>query len=60
MSVNNSLYLGPIQEWGTKEQKEKWITPFTTGDKVMPLYTTPMSCNYCCFLGRMFRLIRTR
>lgn len=34
MSVNNSLYLGPIQQFGNKEQKEKFITPFTTGDKV--------------------------
>ncbi|CAG9814981.1 unnamed protein product [Phaedon cochleariae] len=34
MSVNNSLYLGPILHWGTQEQKEKFITPFTKGDKV--------------------------
>ncbi|XP_044261361.1 short-chain specific acyl-CoA dehydrogenase, mitochondrial [Tribolium madens] len=34
MSVNNSLYLGPIQYFGNKEQKEKFITPFTKGDKV--------------------------
>ncbi|CAH0548569.1 unnamed protein product [Brassicogethes aeneus] len=34
MSVNNSLYLGPIMEWGTKEQKEKYITPYTDGNKV--------------------------
>jgi butyryl-CoA dehydrogenase len=35
MSVNNSLYLGPIEYFGTEEQKEKYITPFTTGDKVV-------------------------
>lgn len=34
MSVNNSLYLGPILHFGTKEQKEKYIAPFTKGDKV--------------------------
>ncbi|KAL1501447.1 hypothetical protein ABEB36_006764 [Hypothenemus hampei] len=34
MSVNNSLYIGPILQWGTKEQKEKWIKPFTNGQKV--------------------------
>ncbi|KAJ8982574.1 hypothetical protein NQ317_005045 [Molorchus minor] len=34
MSVNNSLYLGPIHKWGTPEQKEKFIRPFTDGDKV--------------------------
>lgn len=34
MSVNNSLYLGPILQYGTKEQKEKFVRPFTTGDKV--------------------------
>ncbi|XP_064163677.1 short-chain specific acyl-CoA dehydrogenase, mitochondrial [Anguilla rostrata] len=34
VSVNNSLYLGPVLKFGTEEQKEKWITPFTTGEKV--------------------------
>uniref|UniRef100_A0A2K5QBZ5 Short-chain specific acyl-CoA dehydrogenase, mitochondrial n=1 Tax=Cebus imitator TaxID=2715852 RepID=A0A2K5QBZ5_CEBIM len=34
MSVNNSLYLGPILKFGSKEQKQKWITPFTSGDKI--------------------------
>lgn len=34
MSVNNSLYLGPIDKFGTAEQKEKYILPFTDGSKV--------------------------
>lgn len=34
MSVNNSLYLGPILKFGTPEQKQRWITPFTSGDKI--------------------------
>ncbi|PNJ82351.1 ACADS isoform 2 [Pongo abelii] len=34
MSVNNSLYLGPILKFGSKEQKQKWVTPFTSGDKI--------------------------
>lgn len=34
MSVNNSLYLGPILQWGSKEQKEKYIPPFTQGERV--------------------------
>ncbi|XP_068190327.1 short-chain specific acyl-CoA dehydrogenase, mitochondrial isoform X2 [Antennarius striatus] len=34
VSVNNSLYIGPILKFGTEEQKRQWITPFTTGDKV--------------------------
>ncbi|XP_057663652.1 short-chain specific acyl-CoA dehydrogenase, mitochondrial [Diorhabda carinulata] len=34
MSVNNSLFLGPILEWGTPEQKDKFIKPFTGGDRV--------------------------
>uniref|UniRef100_A0A1B6DC32 Short-chain specific acyl-CoA dehydrogenase, mitochondrial n=1 Tax=Clastoptera arizonana TaxID=38151 RepID=A0A1B6DC32_9HEMI len=34
MSVNNSLYLGPIAKFGTKAQKEKFIQPFTDGSKV--------------------------
>ncbi|XP_033030769.1 short-chain specific acyl-CoA dehydrogenase, mitochondrial [Lacerta agilis] len=34
MSVNNSLYLGPILKFGSEEQKHKWISPFTNGDKI--------------------------
>lgn len=34
MSVNNSLYLGPIDYFGTDKQKEKYITPFVTGEKI--------------------------
>lgn len=34
MSVNNSLYLGPLLEWGTAEQKDKFARPFTTGLKI--------------------------
>lgn len=31
MSVNNSLYIGPILAFGNEEQKKKFISPFTTG-----------------------------
>ncbi|TDH02326.1 hypothetical protein EPR50_G00172760 [Perca flavescens] len=34
VSVNNSLYIGPILKNGTEEQKTQWITPFATGEKV--------------------------
>lgn len=34
MSVNNSLYLGPLQTFGNEEQKQKYITPYTDGKKV--------------------------
>jgi butyryl-CoA dehydrogenase len=34
MSVNNSLYLGPIAGFGNDKQKEKYIRPFTNGDIV--------------------------
>ncbi|XP_036823231.1 short-chain specific acyl-CoA dehydrogenase, mitochondrial isoform X3 [Oncorhynchus mykiss] len=34
VSVNNSLYIGPILKFGTPEQKDQWITPFTNGEKV--------------------------
>nr|XP_055063641.1 short-chain specific acyl-CoA dehydrogenase, mitochondrial [Misgurnus anguillicaudatus] len=34
VSVNNSLYLGPVLKFGTEEQKKQWIAPFTTGEKV--------------------------
>jgi len=34
MSVNNSLYLGPIMKNATAAQKEKFVTPFLDGQKV--------------------------
>jgi len=34
MSVNNSLYLGPILKYGNEKQKEKFITPFTKGEHI--------------------------
>ncbi|CAH1392881.1 unnamed protein product [Nezara viridula] len=34
MSVNNSLYLGPILAFGSEKQKELFINPFTDGSKV--------------------------
>ncbi|XP_057674713.1 short-chain specific acyl-CoA dehydrogenase, mitochondrial isoform X2 [Corythoichthys intestinalis] len=34
VSVNNSLYLGPILKFGSEDQKQKWIPPFTDGQRV--------------------------
>ncbi len=34
MSVNNSLYCGPITKFGTQAQKEKYLTPFASGQKL--------------------------
>jgi len=34
MSVNNSLYLGPVLGFGSEKQKEEFIPPFTDGSKV--------------------------
>ncbi|KAF9795731.1 hypothetical protein SFRURICE_018859 [Spodoptera frugiperda] len=34
MSVNNSLYLGPVMHWGNDKQKEQFVTPFCTGEIV--------------------------
>ncbi|XP_068609139.1 short-chain specific acyl-CoA dehydrogenase, mitochondrial [Brachionichthys hirsutus] len=34
VSVNNSLYIGPILKFGSDEQKREWIAPFTAGDRV--------------------------
>jgi len=34
MSVNNSLYLGPVNKFGNAQQKEKFVTPFTDGSRV--------------------------
>ncbi|XP_050667286.1 short-chain specific acyl-CoA dehydrogenase, mitochondrial [Leptidea sinapis] len=34
MSVNNSLYLGPLLHWGTDKQKSDFVSPYCAGDKV--------------------------
>lgn len=34
MSVNNSLYLGPVQKYATEAQKEQFLKPFLNGDRV--------------------------
>lgn len=34
MSVNNSLYCGPIVKFGTESQKKKYLTPFAVGEKL--------------------------
>merc|ERR1712106_1009058 len=34
MSAHNSLYLGPIKYFGNHQQKEEYITPYVSGDKI--------------------------
>lgn len=34
MSVNNTLYLGPIENWGNETQKNEFIQPFVDGSRV--------------------------
>ncbi|KAL7648937.1 UNVERIFIED_CONTAM: hypothetical protein RMT77_000872 [Armadillidium vulgare] len=34
ISLNNTLFLSPILNFGNEEQKEKWILPFTNGEKI--------------------------
>lgn len=34
MSVNNSLYLGPVLAFGNEKQKKEYIEPFTNGEKI--------------------------
>ena len=34
MSVNNSLYCEPVLEFGTEEQKRKFLVPFASGKKI--------------------------
>jgi butyryl-CoA dehydrogenase len=34
MSVNNSLYCGPVAKFGTEAQKQRFLTPFASGQKV--------------------------
>jgi len=34
MSVNNSLYCGPVLAHASTEQKEEWLRPFASGEKL--------------------------
>ena len=34
MSVNNSLYCGPVKHFGNEAQKAEYLTPFASGDKL--------------------------
>ncbi len=34
LSVNNSLYCDPVLKYGTDEQKERWLKPFASGEKL--------------------------
>lgn len=34
MSVNNSLYCGPLQKFGTEEQKKRLLVPFARGERL--------------------------
>lgn len=34
LSVNNSLFCGPVQRFGTEEQKRKFLVPHASGEKV--------------------------
>ena len=44
MSVNNSLYAHGLLKFGTEEQKEKFLTPVVTGEKIGAYsLTEPMS-----------------
>src|SRR5882672_6604409 len=34
LSVNNSLYCDPVLKFGTDPQKERWLKPFASGEKL--------------------------
>ncbi|KAG5666384.1 hypothetical protein PVAND_014413 [Polypedilum vanderplanki] len=34
MTVNNTLYLGPVKNFGNEAQKKEFLTPYTDGDKI--------------------------
>src|SRR5207302_336508 len=34
LSVNNSLYCDPVLQYGTDEQKDRWLKPFARGEKL--------------------------
>src|SRR5687767_6747513 len=40
ISAHNGLGCGPIQRWGTDEQKQKWLPILTMGDKLGALALT--------------------
>ncbi|KAG0418318.1 hypothetical protein HPB47_004957 [Ixodes persulcatus] len=64
MSVNNSLFLGAVLKYGTEAQKEKFIRPFTTGERVgcfalsePVLFETEVNCLHSChFQGTVVTL----
>ncbi len=44
MSVNNSLYCDPVLKYGTPAQKERWLAPYASGQKLGCFgLTEPMS-----------------
>jgi alkylation response protein AidB-like acyl-CoA dehydrogenase len=44
MSVNNSLYCDPVYKFGTGAQKERWLAPYASGQKLGCFgLTEPMS-----------------
>lgn len=34
MSVNNSLYLGPLEHFGSEQLKQQFVVPYTAGERV--------------------------
>lgn len=34
MSVNNSLYLGALAHFGSEQQKQEFVVPYTSGERV--------------------------
>merc|ERR1719502_971895 len=34
MSVNNSLYCDPVNNYGTEAQRQQWLVPFASGEKL--------------------------
>jgi butyryl-CoA dehydrogenase len=57
MSVNNSLYCGPVDAYATPAQKEQYLTPYASGEKLgcfalsepgMRRVTLVYLCCYLC------------
>ena len=34
LSAHHSLYCAPVEKWATPEQKERWLTPYASGEKL--------------------------
>jgi butyryl-CoA dehydrogenase len=49
-SVNNSLYCGPLDKFGTDAQKETWLKPYAAGEKLGCFGLSEPGNGECCII----------